>query len=97
MEREFINSPFSSKKQDFFVMSKNVTRSFLSYTLITLIQIYRMAVSPFLPPACRYYPSCSTYALLAIKKFGPVKGAWIGLKRIMRCHPWKPGGYDPVP
>ncbi|MDR1932254.1 MAG: membrane protein insertion efficiency factor YidD [Spirochaetales bacterium] len=65
--------------------------------LIAGIHIYRIAFSPLFPRSCRYHPTCSAYALEAIKKYGPVKGAWIAFKRIIRCHPWKPGGYDPVP
>ncbi|MCL1817552.1 MAG: membrane protein insertion efficiency factor YidD [Spirochaetaceae bacterium] len=67
------------------------------YVFIAVIWIYRAAVSPLFPPSCRYHPTCSAYALEAIEKYGPFTGGLIGLKRIMRCHPWKPGGYDPLP
>ena len=97
MERELPNSPFSSKKQAFFVMTKNLAGSILTIVLVALIHVYRFVISPLFPPSCRYHPTCSVYTLDSIKKFGPVKGAWIGLKRIMRCHPWKSGGYDPIP
>ncbi len=60
------------------------------------IDFYRAAVSPFLPPSCRFTPTCSCYAREAIERHGPGRGAWMGLKRILRCHPHNPGGYDPV-
>jgi putative membrane protein insertion efficiency factor len=65
--------------------------------LIILIKGYRYFLSPVLPAQCRYYPSCSEYALEAVQRHGPLRGAWLGMCRILRCHPWHPGGYDPVP
>ena len=62
-----------------------------------LIRIYQCTVSPWLGPRCRFYPSCSSYTLQAITRFGILKGAWLGLARIGRCHPCHPGGFDPVP
>ncbi len=56
-----------------------------------------MAISPHLPASCRYTPTCSQYGLEAIKKYGPFKGGWLALKRILNCHPWGGSGYDPVP
>lgn len=67
------------------------------WPLLALLWIYRSFVSPALPPACRYYPSCSRYAAEAIARHGPVRGAWMALRRLLRCHPWAPGGPDPVP
>ena len=64
---------------------------------IVCISIYRHAISPILPPSCRYVPSCSEYAVIALKRFGFLKGMWLSLKRVGRCHPFHPGGYDPVP
>ncbi len=61
------------------------------------IRLYQRLVSPFLPPACRFEPTCSEYALQAIEKWGVGKGCLLGLRRVVRCHPWNPGGLDPVP
>lgn len=65
--------------------------------LIGLIVFYQRVISPMTPPSCRYYPCCSSYALTAIRRFGPFKGTWLTLKRLGRCHPWTPGGVDHVP
>ncbi|NPV08975.1 MAG: membrane protein insertion efficiency factor YidD [Anaerolineae bacterium] len=65
--------------------------------LLNLIALYRRFVSPALPPSCRFYPSCSLYAEQAITRYGPWRGTSLALKRLSRCHPWNPGGYDPVP
>ena len=65
--------------------------------IISLIQGYRRFISPMFPPTCRFQPTCSTYALEAISTYGTVKGGWLAIKRILRCHPFHPGGYDPIP
>lgn len=65
--------------------------------LIAMIMFYKNYISPLTPPACRYTPTCSTYALQAIQKYGAIKGTWLAIKRISRCHPWGGSGYDPVP
>lgn len=65
--------------------------------LIWLIMFYKRNISPLTPPACRYTPTCSQYALEAIQKYGAIKGTWLAIKRISRCHPWGGSGYDPVP
>jgi putative membrane protein insertion efficiency factor len=62
-----------------------------------MIRFYQKAVSPWLPPACRYYPSCSAYAIEAIERYGFFRGSALAAKRILRCHPFHAGGYDPVP
>lgn len=61
------------------------------------VLFYRAAISPMLPPSCRFTPTCSEYALEALKKHGPVKGSYLTIRRILRCHPWGGSGYDPVP
>jgi uncharacterized protein len=67
----------------------------LSAVLILLVRGYQWCIRPILPPACRFQPSCSEYMILAVRKYGPLRGAWRGVRRICRCHPWHPGGYDP--
>ena len=69
----------------------------LSFLLLLPIQFYRKAVSPLFPPTCRFTPTCSAYALEAIRKHGPFKGFYLACRRILRCHPWGGFGYDPVP
>lgn len=69
----------------------------LKKLFILPIRFYQMAISPLLGPTCRYDPSCSHYMVQAIEEWGPLKGVWLGLKRILRCHPWGGHGYDPVP
>ncbi|MBF5026271.1 membrane protein insertion efficiency factor YidD [Planobacterium oryzisoli] len=65
--------------------------------LVFLVRAYQLFLSPLLGKNCRYHPTCSTYMLEALKKYGPLKGTYLGLKRISRCHPWGGEGYDPVP
>ena len=65
--------------------------------LIFFIKLYKIILSPFFPPACRFYPTCSQYALEAIKKHGSLKGLYLTLRRLLRCHPLCEGGFDPVP
>ena len=69
----------------------------MRWALITLVRGYQVVLSPLLPAACRYYPSCSAYAVEALERHGARRGAWLAAKRIARCHPFHPGGYDPVP
>jgi putative membrane protein insertion efficiency factor len=69
----------------------------ISWILVGIIRIYQGALSPYLPNSCRYSPTCSAYAVQAIRKHGPAKGGWLALRRISRCHPWGGSGYDPVP
>ena len=61
-----------------------------------LVRIYQIFISPLTAPSCRFYPTCSEYAITAVKRYGPFKGAYMGIRRILRCNPWNPGGYDPV-
>lgn len=65
--------------------------------LVGLVRVYQLVISPWTPPTCRYYPSCSTYALVAIQRHGAARGSWLALRRLGRCHPWTPGGVDDVP
>lgn len=69
----------------------------VSRILIVPIRVWQLTISKILPPTCRYSPSCSVYTAQALAKHGPIKGLWLGLKRIGRCHPWGSSGYDPVP
>jgi putative membrane protein insertion efficiency factor len=65
--------------------------------LASLVRGYQRVISPLLPPSCRFYPSCSQYALEAITRHGALKGTWLAARRLVRCHPYHPGGFDPVP
>lgn len=69
----------------------------MKYVLIGLLKAYRLVISPLYGDVCRYYPSCSAYALRAVGVHGAVKGSWLAGRRLLRCHPWAQGGYDPVP
>ncbi len=64
--------------------------------LIFFIRSYRLLISPLLPPSCRFTPTCSEYAMQAIQKYGPLRGVYLGARRLLRCHPFHSGGYDPV-
>lgn len=66
-------------------------------TILLLIKIYQKFISPFLGKNCRFYPTCSAYTYSAIEKYGTAKGIYLGVKRILKCHPFHPGGYDPLP
>lgn len=68
-----------------------------SLPLEALVRAYQLFISPMLPPSCRFYPSCSAYALTALRRFGPIRGTWLAVRRLARCHPWNPGGVDHVP
>lgn len=69
----------------------------LSRALLAPLRFYQMAISPSRPPACRYLPTCSVYAVEAIERFGAIRGSWLALRRLLRCHPFHAGGHDPVP
>ncbi len=69
----------------------------MKFLLVLGVRAYQVVLSPLLPAACRYQPTCSHYAIEALEKHGAVRGSWLAVKRIARCHPFRPGGYDPVP
>lgn len=69
----------------------------VNYLLIGLVQFYRYALSPLKPSTCRFYPTCSMYMLQALQRYGPLKGSYLGIKRILKCHPFHKGGYDLLP
>ena len=77
-------------------MKKTISR-IVTFLLLLPIHFYRYCLSPIKPPTCRFVPTCSEYAVQAIRKYGPIKGVWLALKRLCRCHPWGGSGYDPVP
>lgn len=69
----------------------------MKYVFIFIVRAYQVVLSPILPAACRYHPTCSHYAIEALEKHGALRGGWLAVKRIARCHPFRPGGFDPVP
>jgi putative membrane protein insertion efficiency factor len=73
-------------------MSNNILKS----VFVGLVRGYQYLISPILPPSCRFIPTCSTYTIQAIEKYGVMRGSWLGVRRILRCHPFSRGGYDPV-
>jgi len=72
-------------------------KKLVSSLFVGAIRAYQLMISPILGPSCRFYPTCSSYAIEAIREHGPIRGSWLGTKRIGRCHPFHPGGFDPVP
>ena len=72
-------------------------RSTLAWILLRAIRAYQRWISPVRPPACRFTPTCSAYAVTAVERFGAVRGGWLATRRLLRCGPWHPGGHDPVP
>ena len=77
--------------------STNWVGRVLAVPLVLLVRLYQRLISPMRPATCRFYPSCSQYAVTALTRFGPVRGGWLAARRLGRCHPWNPGGVDPVP
>ncbi|MCX5768251.1 MAG: membrane protein insertion efficiency factor YidD [Gemmatimonadetes bacterium] len=69
----------------------------MRHVFIWFVRAYQVALSPLLPPSCRYFPSCSAYAIEALEKYGAWRGGWMAARRIARCHPFRAGGFDPVP
>lgn len=77
-------------------MRKNNFLKLTGMPIIFIIRIYQIFISPLTPATCRFYPTCSTYFIQALEKYGLIKGTYLGMRRILRCHPWNPGGYDPL-
>jgi putative membrane protein insertion efficiency factor len=84
-------------KRAFHFMKKRTTYELIKEGIIVLIHLYQHTVSILLGPCCRFTPPCSSYGLLSIQRFGIIEGAWLTFKRLIKCHPFHPGGYDPVP
>ena len=84
------------KKEYKKVMEEKKKRNPIKRLMILMIRFYQKFISPLFPPTCRYYPTCSTYFIQALEKYGVIKGSYLGIKRILRCHPWHEGGYDPL-
>lgn len=74
-----------------------IIKKFLTKLLVYLVRFYQLVISPLYAPTCRFTPTCSSYAIEALKKHGPIKGLWLAIKRIASCHPWGKEGHDPVP
>ena len=72
-------------------------KTIIQRILIALVRAYQFGISPDIGAQCRYTPTCSAYFIEAVEKYGALKGSWLGIRRILRCHPGRPGGYDPVP
>ena len=72
-------------------------RRLCALPFIILVRFYQLCISPLKPPSCRFTPTCSQYALQALRKYGPIKGLYLTIRRLLRCHPWGGSGYDPVP
>jgi len=77
-------------------MAESLFMRIMGKLVVALVRTYQICLSPFLGPCCRFYPSCSEYAITAVRRYGPFRGSAMGLKRILRCHPLHDGGYDPV-
>lgn len=75
----------------------DTVRRVLAAPFVVLVRAYQLLISPLLPQSCRFYPSCSAYAITALQRFGPLRGTWLAARRLGRCHPWNPGGVDHVP
>ena len=81
----------------FWKRSRSIFKRICALPLIALVKLDQLCISPFTPPSCRFTPTCSQYALEALRKHGLLKGSWLTLRRLSRCHPWGGSGYDPVP
>jgi putative membrane protein insertion efficiency factor len=92
-----MSPPSADRRRSWVSAVLAVPRRLLAAVLLGLLWFYRHAISPWTPRTCRFYPSCSAYAEQAVRTHGPVRGSWLALRRLARCHPWTPGGVDHVP
>ncbi|MBO7242960.1 MAG: membrane protein insertion efficiency factor YidD [Alistipes sp.] len=83
--------------KEFCSVALSWIKRILAFPLIALVRFYQVCLSPLKPPCCRFTPTCSQYALQALRKHGPIKGSYLTIRRLLRCHPWGGSGYDPVP
>lgn len=81
----------------FWTRFATVSKRIAAAPFLLAVRFYQCCISPLTPPSCRFTPTCSQYALEALRKYGPLKGGWLTLRRLSRCHPWGGSGYDPVP
>ena len=81
----------------FWNRSRSACRRLAALPLVALVRLYQLCISPLTPPSCRFTPTCSAYALEALRRHGPLRGGWLTLRRLARCHPGGGSGYDPVP
>ncbi len=89
--------PFADTNHALYSLASSIDLWIMSQILIFLIKVYQWCLSPFFGGQCRFYPSCSVYASEAIDTHGALRGGWLAIRRLLRCHPWHPGGVDPVP
>ncbi len=92
-----VNSPYVRRCFDVIAGPAVVVRRPLTAFAMLLLRLYQWTLSPLIGPACRFHPSCSNYALQALERFGLLRGVWLTIRRLARCHPFHPGGFDPVP
>lgn len=83
--------------KEFWARSSDLLRKAAAAPLVFMVRFYQVCISPYKPASCRFTPTCSAYALEALRKYGPFKGGYLAVRRILRCHPWGGSGYDPVP
>lgn len=82
---------------EFWQTLLHAVKRLLTLPLLLLVRFYQLCISPLKPPSCRFTPTCSQYAIEALRKYGPIKGVYLTIRRLLRCHPWGGSGYDPVP
>jgi putative membrane protein insertion efficiency factor len=95
MEKKNENAPGRSDTGTFSVM--RLVKQAVAFPFILLIRTYQLIISPWIGPKCRFTPTCSQYGIEALRKHGPIKGIWLTIRRVSRCHPWGGSGFDPVP